>query len=214
MPQLRFPIRTERLLLRPFVDEDFEVLYAMHGHPEVTRYFLWGPLPREKVRELLDRVKPMIGLDTPAEALRLAAVIPGSGEVTGEGPGTLIGDVSLWRTSREHATAEVGFVIHPDHHGQGYATEATAALLRVGFERDRLHRIVGRCDSRNAGSARVMERLGMRREAHFRQNERIKGEWCDELVYAILANEWKAGGRSCPMPPSSIRHPPSASIPD
>ena len=65
-------------------------------------------------------------------------------------------------------------------------------MLQVGFHGLGLHRIIGRCDSRNAASAAVMARLGMRREAHFLENEFIKGEWAGEYLYAILAAEWAA----------------------
>jgi RimJ/RimL family protein N-acetyltransferase len=92
--------------------------------------------------------------------------------------------------------------LHPEHHGRGLAGEAAAVLLRLGFEDLGLHRVIGRfdgrCDGRNTASAKVMERLGMRREAHFRQNELVKGEWCDELVYAILAEERFAGAQQVP----------------
>jgi RimJ/RimL family protein N-acetyltransferase len=81
--------------------------------------------------------------------------------------------------------------VHPDHQGHGYATEATGLVLRLGFEELGLHRIVGRLDARNVASAGVLERLGMRREAHLRENEFVKGEWVDELVYAMLASEWR-----------------------
>jgi RimJ/RimL family protein N-acetyltransferase len=74
----------------------------------------------------------------------------------------------------------------------GFATEGSILLLRLGFEVLGLHRIMGSCDARNTGSARVMERLGMRREAHFRESEIFKGEWGDELIYAMLASEWQA----------------------
>jgi RimJ/RimL family protein N-acetyltransferase len=105
--------------------------------------------------------------------------------------GVLVGDVVLMWHSREQRAGEIGYVLHPDFFGNGYATEAGAALLRLGFDELGLHRIVGRLDARNTGSARVLERLGMRREAHFVQNEFIRGEWTDELVYAVLASEWR-----------------------
>lgn len=63
-------------------------------------------------------------------------------------------------------------------------------MLRIGFEGFGLHRIVGHCDARNTASAQLMERLGMRREAHFVENEWFKGEWGSEYVYAILHYEW------------------------
>ena len=94
--------------------------------------------------------------------------------------------------SREHHQGEIGYVLHPDHQGNGYATEAAAVMLRLGFEELGLHRIVGRLDARNAASARVLERLGMRLEAHLRENEFVKGEWVSELIYAVLASEWRA----------------------
>ncbi|HYO29274.1 MAG TPA: GNAT family protein, partial [Thermomicrobiales bacterium] len=109
--------------------------------------------------------------------------------------GTLVGDVMLWWRSAAHRQGEIGYVFHPDHAGRGYATEASRAAHRLGFEDLGLHRIAARCDARNGASARVMERLGMRREAHLRENEFVKGEWCDELVYALLEDEWATMAR-------------------
>jgi RimJ/RimL family protein N-acetyltransferase len=106
--------------------------------------------------------------------------------------GQHVGEVSLFVQNAAHRGGEIGFVFHPEFHGRGYAAEASAQLLRLGFEELGLHRVIGRCDARNTASAKVMERLGMRREAHFRQNELVKGEWTDELVYAMLADEWPA----------------------
>lgn len=182
-----FPILTERLRLRPFRDEDLEVLHEMHGREDVMRYTLSGALPKPKTAELLARIKPMTALDGRHGALRLAALLR-DGEV-------LVGDFGCWRTSDTHRQGEIGFIVHPDHQGRGYGLEGAEVLLRLGFETG-LHRIEGRCDVRNIGSARLMERLGMRREAHFRENELTRGEWTDELVYAMLASEWTATRRS------------------
>ena len=184
MRHLAFPVQTERLLLRPFTDADLEALFAMQSREDVTRYLYWGPRTLDEVRHQLERLKRMNSLDGEGDALRLAAVVRDSG--------VMIGDVSLHSVNREHRQAELGFIVHPDYHGQGYATEATAEMLRIGFEDLGLHRIYGSCDARNTASAGVMERLGMRQEAHFREKEFVKGEWCDELIYAILATEWAA----------------------
>ena len=105
--------------------------------------------------------------------------------------GAFVGDVVLMWHSREHRSGEIGYVLNPEHAGKGYATEAGSALLRLGFDELGLHRITGRLDARNTASARVLEKLGLRREAHFVENEFIKGEWTDELVYATLAAEWR-----------------------
>jgi RimJ/RimL family protein N-acetyltransferase len=189
-----FPMRTERLLLRFFTDDDLDAFHDIQSREEVVRYLYWGPRSREQVRDMLERVKKLTSFDAEGHAIRVAAVLPESG--------ALIGDISLNQVSREHAQGEIGFVIHPDHQGLGYATEACAALMNLGFGELGLHRVFGRADARNVGSGRVMERLGMRREAHLRENEMIKGEWTDEVVYAILASEWPAR----PAVPAGDRH--------
>jgi RimJ/RimL family protein N-acetyltransferase len=91
---------------------------------------------------------------------------------------------------------EVGYIVHPDHQGRGYATEVAERLLGIGFEVLGLHRIIGRLEARNRASARVLEKLGMRREAHFVENEWVKGEWQSEVMFAILDREWAARPRA------------------
>lgn len=108
------------------------------------------------------------------------------------GDAGVIGTVELVWRSRLDRTAEIGFVFNPDHGGRGLATEAAAALVNWGFTEFGLHRIYGRCHGRNAASARLMARLGMRREAHHVASYLFAGEWADQLVFAILADEWRS----------------------
>lgn len=180
-----YPIRTERLLLRPFIDDehDLDALFAIQSRPDVTRYLYYEPRTREQVHDGLIQRARLPWFEREGDALRLAVVLPESN--------ALIGELSLGWNSQEHRQGELGYIIHPDFAGNGYATEAARELFPLGFDRLGLHRIIGRCDGRNQASARVMERLGMRREAHFIQNEWVKGEWTDELVYALLADEWR-----------------------
>lgn len=181
--QPAYPIVTSRLELRPFAPADLDALYEMRSRDDVNRYLYTEPFTREEAREALaDRMR-RVALEAEGDRLVLAVVLRDSGAV--------IGDVVLVWLSEEHRQGELGFTLHPDHHGRGYAGEAAVELLRLGFEELGLHRIIGRCDGRNAASARLMERLGMRREAHLRENEFVKGEWTDELVYALLASEWR-----------------------
>ncbi|MFC8619562.1 GNAT family N-acetyltransferase [Micromonospora purpureochromogenes] len=178
------PVRTARLDLRLFTADDFDALHAYQSRPDVTRYLYFGPNDEAASREALARKRARVALREPGDVLNLAMVRRETGEV--------VGDVLLTWTSAEHRQGEIGYVLHPDHAGRGYATEASREMLRLGFDRLGLHRIVGRLDARNTASARVLERLGMRREAHLRENEFVKGEWCDELVYALLARDWRA----------------------
>lgn len=179
-----YPLLTERLSLRPFRDDDLDAFHAIQSLPDVVRYLYWETQSRDGAREMLERRKLQVAVDREGQGLHLAADLRSTG--------ALVGHFSLFFASQEHRQGEIGFVMHPNHHGHGYATEGARLMLRLGFGELDLHRIVGRCDGRNTSSARLMERLGMRREAHLVENEFIKGEWTDELVYAMLDREWQA----------------------
>jgi RimJ/RimL family protein N-acetyltransferase len=182
--QLRpaYPVRTERLDLRPFAAGDFDAVLDLRSRPDVARYQLTEPRGPDQVRTFLRKATADTVLEEAGQQINLAVVLRETGE--------LVGDVVLIWRSAENAMAELGFIFHPDHHGKGYAREASEAMLSLAFDGLGLHRVIGRCDVRNAASYGLMERLGMRREAHFRRNELLKGEWTDELVYAMLAEEW------------------------
>jgi RimJ/RimL family protein N-acetyltransferase len=176
------PIKTERLLLRLYTEDDLRDVYDIQSRPDVVRYLYWGVRDQAQARGSLAMKIAASGLREEGDNLTLAVVLPETGKV--------IGDVLIIWTSREHRQGEIGYIFHPDHGGHGYATEAAEVMLRLGFEVFGLHRVIGRLDGRNLASARVLERLGMRREACFVQNEVVKGEWTDEVVYAMLADEW------------------------
>ncbi|HEX9122657.1 MAG TPA: GNAT family N-acetyltransferase [Actinomycetota bacterium] len=177
------PLQTERLLLRPFVADDFDALLAMQSRPDVVRYLYWHPRDEAEVRTALGKKLASVGIHSEGDVIALAAVLKETNEV--------VGDLILQLISAEHQTGEIGFIVHPDHQGRGYATEAARVFLRIAFEDLRLHRVIGRVEARNAASGRVLEKLGMRQEAHLVENEFVKGEWQSELVYAILEREWR-----------------------
>jgi RimJ/RimL family protein N-acetyltransferase len=177
-----YPIETERLALRPFEPGDFEELLAIHSDPEVARYVPWPARTAEDLRPVFERKLGTRWIGAEGDAMSLA--------VTLRSDGALIGDISLTWESREDQTGEIGFVFHPKHQGKGYALESMQVVFRLGFDDLDMHRLFGRADARNDRSTRLMERLGMRREAHFVENEFLKGEWTDEVVYAILRREW------------------------
>lgn len=109
-----------------------------------------------------------------------------------EREGDVIGDVALWVTDDTGRCAEIGWVMRADAHGHGYATEAVRAVLDLAFGTYGLHRVAAQLDPRNTASARLCERVGMRREAHLRQDCFSKGEWTDTWIYGLLAEEWSA----------------------
>ena len=181
------PLETERLLLRPYTPDDFDALLAMHSRPDVARYLYWEPRTEAEVRTTLEKKVASRAIRSEGDVLAFAVVLKATDEV--------VADVVLQLISEEHRQGEVGFIVHPDHQGHGYATEASRALLRLGFEDLKLHRVIGHLEARNAASARVLEKIGMRREAHFVENEYVKGEWQSGIVYAILDREWRSAGR-------------------
>jgi RimJ/RimL family protein N-acetyltransferase len=177
-------IETERLLLRPFRAADLDDLHAIRSLPEVVRYLYGEVRSRQEVEDILAERAGLTSLVEDGDRLVLA--------VERRSDGRVIGDVALWLRSAEHRQGEIGFVFHPDAQGHGYAREAATALLGVAFGELGLHRVIGRTDARNEASAALMRRLGMRQEAHLRENEIFKGAWGDELVFAILESEWRA----------------------
>jgi RimJ/RimL family protein N-acetyltransferase len=180
------PIETERLLLRAFREDDFDAVFAMQSRPDVARFLYWEARTADEVRDGLARKIAGTAIRAEGDTLFVAAALRTTGEV--------VGDVVLQWTSAAHSTGEIGFIVHPDHQGHGYATEAARPLVGLAFEALGLHRVVGRVEPRNVASSRVLEKLGMRREAHLVENEWIKGEWQSELVYAMLAREWSPTG--------------------
>ena len=179
-----YPLRTQRLLLRPYAHGDVDGLYAYQRLPEVHRYLYTEPRTRAEVEAIVAERAGLAVLTETDKAITLVAELAQTGE--------LVGDCVLFWRSQEHEQGEVGYVFNPAYHGRGYATEAVGALLRLGFEGLGLHRIAGHLDARNTASARVLERAGLRRKAHLVENEFVKGEWADELIYGILRREWEA----------------------
>jgi RimJ/RimL family protein N-acetyltransferase len=170
-------IQTARLLLRPFESGDLEVVNDMHSREDMLRWLYEEAGTVESDRVWLEGRRRRVRFGLTGDGLGFAVVLR---------DGTVVGDVSLTLTSAEHRQSEIGFLVHPDHQGRGYATEAGAALLDLAFDTFQLHRVAGRLEARNVASARVLEKLGMRREAHLVENELVKGEWQSELVYALL----------------------------
>ncbi|MFE5307086.1 GNAT family N-acetyltransferase [Isoptericola sp. NPDC056605] len=173
------PVTTGRLVLRAHRAEDLEPLLAYYADPEVARYLLEEPWTPDVGEAQLAKRLARTSIDEPGSALALVV----------EHDGQVVGDVALWTTGDTVSRGEIGWVFHPDHTGQGYATEAVRAVLDLAFGFYRMHRVVAQLDARNEPSARLCERVGMRREGHLRQDWWSKGEWTDTLVYGVLQGD-------------------------
>jgi RimJ/RimL family protein N-acetyltransferase len=178
-----WPLRTERLLIRPFEAGDQDAMEAIHGDPVVAQWLYNEPRTPDEVRAHLERKIAGAALDEDGDWLSAAATL--------EAGGALVADLAMQLISQEHRCVEIGYIVHPAFTGRGFATEAAGAFMRLAFDDFGMHRVIGRVEPRNAGSVRVLEKLGMRREAHFLENEWVKGEWQSELVFAMLDREWR-----------------------
>jgi RimJ/RimL family protein N-acetyltransferase len=187
MAQLLVNRQTPRLTLRPFQSSDADDLALLYGREDVTRYLYWEPRDRKATLEALKRSMQRPKEIVDENVLPVAVVHTISGRV--------IGDFMLRWLNNEHHQGEIGGSLHPDFHGQGLAVEVYGELLDIGFNQFSLHRIVGRCDGRNVASIRSLEKTGLHREAHFVENEFVKGEWTDEVVLAIRREQWGQLGR-------------------
>jgi RimJ/RimL family protein N-acetyltransferase len=175
-------LETERLTLRPLIEQDVEAMTIYRGDPEVCRYLPFTPQTADDIRQ---RMGHMFG-STSLEGERGGIPVG----LFRRDDGALLGDLVLFHLDRTNGNVEIGWVIRPDVSGRGYATEAVRALIDAAFRRLGVRRVVARIDAENDASARLAERVGMRLEARLVENEWYNGRWGDELDYAILAREW------------------------
>lgn len=174
---------TEHLVLRRMTSHDAAALAAYRSDPAQARYQSWEtPYSLASAEALIDEMRD-IRFAQPGEWLQIAI----------ETEGRLVGDVAVRVDGDDPRRATVGFTLAADAQGRGLATEALRAVVSLLFTRHGVHRISAECDTRNVRSAALLERVGMRREAHHRKSAWWKGEWTDEYAYALLAEEWPPG---------------------
>lgn len=192
MSGLNFPITTNRLLLRPFERSDVPLVARYHVLPSVQRYLARPTRYQEDVAGAVEVMRNQIGLQRPGDTLTLA--------MQRKGDRSVLGHVSLKWSDATAGQGELLFCIDPSHAGNGFLTEALTAMLNLAFDHFRIHRVFVRCDGRNHHSAKLMQKLGMRLEAHYREHALFQGEWDEELHFAILDREWQASSKVHPLP--------------
>lgn len=190
-PSDAWPIRTSRLQIRPYADDDLDAVWEYRRMPDVNRWLGRAPATREDFRA------------TYADPARKATtfVIELIELLDAPDAPTVIGDLMVrvedaWGQAEvldqvRNVQAELGWVLHPDHTGHGYATEAVRAAIDTCFGPLGLRRVHAGCFTANEPSWRLMERIGMRREEDsIKSGLHRSGEWMDGLNYALLAEEW------------------------
>lgn len=192
MTSLNFPLETAQLRLRPFERRDIDAVARYHLLPTVQRYLARPCRDAGEVAAALEIMRQQVALQRPGDALCLAMVRKGDDR--------LIGHVALTWSDATASQAELRFAIDPAHSGQGYLTQALTAMLDLAIDAFRIHRVFVRCDGHSHHSAALMQKLGLRLEAHYREHALFRGEWDEELHFAILDREWRRSPKVHELP--------------
>ncbi|BFI95886.1 MAG: GNAT family protein [Rhodanobacter sp.] len=176
-------LETVRLRLDALRHDDAAALFAYRADPAVSRYQGWRPASLDEAARFIER-QQAVAFDTPESWFQFALRLRDGGE--------LVGDLGLHFVDAD--TVEFGVTLSPAHQGQGLAGEAVRIVLARVFDDLRRHRVYASVDPRNIACVALLERLGMRKEAHFRESWRDGDSWSDDAIYALLASEWRAQG--------------------
>lgn len=171
-------IRSERLLLRDLRPDDLEAAFAFAGDPEAAKWSTWGAMTRDEARAW---VAQAVAQNAPGRRIFDLGV---------EHEGRLVGTVFLGGVGpAELRTAEVGYTLHRDAWGRGFATEAVRAVSRFAFRDLGLHRLQATAAPENVASQRVLDKAGFQREGLLRQNVLQRGRWRDSVLFARLETD-------------------------
>jgi RimJ/RimL family protein N-acetyltransferase len=173
-------LATARLRLDALRPDDARALFGYRADPAVNRYQGWRPESLDEVSRFIERQRS-VAFDTPGSWYQFA-LRPHDG-------GELVGDLGLHFV--DGANVELGITLAPVHQGRGLAGEALHAALALVFDQLRRHRVIASVDPRNLACIRLLERAGLRKEAHFRESWRDGDRWVDDAVYAMLDHEWR-----------------------
>jgi RimJ/RimL family protein N-acetyltransferase len=168
------------VLLRNFLESDEETVHGYASDHLVTKYTHWGPNTRQDTHAFINEAVAEAQQD-PRQAYTLAITLANSGK--------LIGSAAVWVTDPTHRRGELGYVLERNSWSQGYATETTRLLLRIGFDKLRLHRIAATCHPENAASIRVLTKAGMQFEGKMTHHLFARGTWRDSCLFAAIETD-------------------------
>ncbi len=178
-----FPeILTPRLAIRDLEASDGPRIFSYRTRPEVSRFQSWGPGSVDAIQTYI-RSLSATAPGTPGKWYQVGLFL-----LAGD---KLIGDCGFRVSDTDPRQAEIGITLAPEFQRQGYATEALRGLLHYLLVTLGKHRVWGSVDPRNVSSMRLLERVGMRKEAHFIQSLWFKEEWVDDAIFAILGSDWR-----------------------
>jgi ribosomal-protein-alanine N-acetyltransferase len=177
-----FPVlHTERLTLREITDNDTMDMWQLRSNEVVMKYIDRPPAKTES--EALQHIRSITTALEKNEGI--------SWGIGFKNDRKLIGAIGFWRMQKEHYRAEIGYMLHPDHHRQGIMQEAMEAVLGYGFDTMQLHSVEANINPLNIASAKILEKNKFQLEAHFRENYFYDGAFLDSHIYSLLVSDWK-----------------------
>lgn len=169
--------RGPAVVLRPLASDDWVAVHDWARLPQACRFQTWGPNSANETRVFVEAAVRAWRED-PQRRFVHAITLNGS----------VIGNCEL--ILRGNGQAEITYIVHPAHWGNGFATEASNQLLDRGFGQFGLHRIFATCDPRNLSSAAVLRKVGMKHEGRLRECKLIRDGWRDSEIFSLLSWEW------------------------
>ena len=172
-------LESERLLLRQITPDDVQEVFELRSNPETMKF-----IPRPLVtshEEALGHIKMIQDKIESNEGINWA--------ITLKPDNKLLGIIGHYRIKWEHFRSEIGYMLLPETHGKGIATEAIQLIIDYGFNKMKMHSLEGIIDPENTGSARVLEKNGFVKEAHFKENEFFDGKFIDSVIYSLLKKD-------------------------
>ncbi|WP_137904050.1 GNAT family N-acetyltransferase [Chryseobacterium sp. 2VB] len=174
---------TERLVLRDITIEDQQDIFDYRSNAEANRFQSWIPETLEEVENFI--LRNTKEFNQPESWYQLL--------ITDKETKTVIGDIGVHFTGDENAQVELGITLNTSFQGKGYASEALKGIISHLFDDLHKHRITASVDPDNTASILLMERIGLRKEGHFVKSLFWKNKWVDDVIYAVLREEWLAG---------------------
>ncbi len=176
-------LNSQRLTIKPLTASDTTALFAYRSDPEVARYQSFSPETVDEARRFIEDNTTCFNCEE--NWFQMGIYLQGE----------LIGDMGIHFIGPENSQCEIGYTLCHSQQGKGYATEAVRAVLSFLFTQLGKHRVTAGLDPRNASSIKLLERIGFRREGHFMKSYLNKGIWEDDMLYALLSEEWSVLGR-------------------
>lgn len=181
---MRIPILTERLSIRQLEGQDADQMYRYRSHPAVKRFQFWEPASIEEVESFIKATGWVE--DGRVGAWRQFGLFS-------RGNGQLMGDCGFRLSVEDPSQVEIAVTVVPQFQGQGFGDEAVRALLDILFRKEGKRRVFASVDPENTAAVALFKGVGMRVEAHFVENLWFKGRWADDMIFGLLAREYKGG---------------------